>query len=100
MQKYLFFVNNYELEENALVEKIVFIFILIVAVGGGVLGCIYEFGGKKVRLQKRRSPLLRRGKRHERRNVDFDYNRRSGRLSLYHVHIGFVICGYLSKAVS
>ncbi len=47
MQKYLFFVNNYELEENALVEKIVFIFILIVAVGGGVLGCIYEFGGKK-----------------------------------------------------
>lgn len=47
MQKYLFFVNNYELEEYALVEKIVFIFILIVAVGGGVLGCIYEFGGKK-----------------------------------------------------
>lgn len=30
-----------------MVEKIVFIFILIVAVGGGVLGCIYEFGGKK-----------------------------------------------------
>lgn len=30
-----------------MVEKIVFVFILIIAVGGGILGCIYEFGGKK-----------------------------------------------------
>lgn len=30
-----------------MVEKIVFILILAVAVGGGILGCIYEFGGRK-----------------------------------------------------
>lgn len=32
---------------NNMVEKIVFILILVIAVGGGILGCIYEFGGKK-----------------------------------------------------
>ena len=41
-----FSIGIYE-SEVAMVEKIVFIFILIVAVGGGVLGCIYEFGGRK-----------------------------------------------------
>lgn len=30
-----------------MVEKIVFILILVIAVGGGILGCIYEFGGRK-----------------------------------------------------
>lgn len=30
-----------------MVEKIVFLFILLVAAGGCILGCIYEFGGKK-----------------------------------------------------
>ena len=30
-----------------MVEKIVFAAMMIIALGGGVLGCIYELGGKK-----------------------------------------------------
>lgn len=30
-----------------MVEKIVFILMLIIAVGGGIFGGIFEFGGKK-----------------------------------------------------
>lgn len=30
-----------------MVEKIVFILISIIAVCGGILGCVYEFGGRK-----------------------------------------------------
>ncbi len=36
-----------------MVEKTVFVLILIIAVGGGVLGCIYEFGGRKVTPEDR-----------------------------------------------
>lgn len=36
-----------------MVEKIVFVLILIIAVGGGILGCIYEFGGKKSMPEER-----------------------------------------------
>ena len=30
-----------------MVEKIVFAAMMIIAIGGGILGCIYELGGKK-----------------------------------------------------
>ena len=30
-----------------MVEKIVFAVMMIIAIGGGILGCIYELGGKK-----------------------------------------------------
>lgn len=39
--------EKFESEDYAVVEKIVFILILIIALGGGILGCIYEFGGRK-----------------------------------------------------
>lgn len=39
-----------------MVEKVVFAFILIVAVGGGILGCIYEFGGRKSTPKEEQNP--------------------------------------------
>lgn len=39
-----------------MVEKIVFAFILIVAVGGGILGGIFEFGGKKSTPKEEQKP--------------------------------------------
>lgn len=36
-----------------MVEKIVFILILAIAVGGGILGCIYELGGRKAVPEER-----------------------------------------------
>lgn len=36
-----------------MVEKIVFVLILVIAVGGGILGLIYEFGGRKSTPEER-----------------------------------------------
>lgn len=48
-----YFYASGKLGRILMVEKIVFVLILIIAVGGGVLGCIYEFGGRKVTPEER-----------------------------------------------
>ncbi len=44
-----------------MVEKIVFILILAIAVGGGILGCIYEFGGNKKTSEQGRTTAKKEG---------------------------------------
>lgn len=44
-----------------MVEKIVFILILMIAVGGGILGCIYEFGGRKSTPEEKAESEMKEG---------------------------------------